>query len=99
MKKVRFETCITAINRFHFKYDPKSHKDSMLSLQRDPDNPYDSNCINVFLDNKQIGYIKATEARIISPVLDKLSKDYKVQDWRVMKATSGYLIVKVLIIA
>ena len=93
MTKLSFQTCVNAIRKFDFRFDRIKHKRSVLSFKRDTSNPYDSNCINVYLDNIQIGYIKASEARYLAPRMDRLPKDCKVQRWDIIKATPGYLVV------
>ena len=97
MPSYRIQTCVTAIRRFQFKYNSNRHNNASLVLKRDPNNPYDCNCINVYSNNKQIGYIKATDAITLAPLLDTL-EHYTIQEWRVIKATSGYLVVKVRLV-
>lgn len=41
-----------------------------LSLQRQPDNPFDPNAIAVLAGNHQIGFIARTDATEIAPLLD-----------------------------
>ena len=97
MSSYRFQTCVTAIRRFGFRYNSNRHSNTSLVFERDPTNPYDSNCVNVFCDSRQIGYIKATDAVTLTPLLDLLDQ-YTVREWTVIKSTSGYLIVKIKLV-
>jgi single-stranded-DNA-specific exonuclease len=47
------------------------NKGDLLTLEREPDNKYDSNAIKVLTDNKkQIGFLKAELAKHLAPYLD-----------------------------
>ena len=83
MSSYRFQTCVTGISRFGFRFNSNQHSNTSLVFERDPTNPYDSNCINVYSDNKQIGYIKATDAVVLAPLLDMLNQ-YTVREWTVI---------------
>ena len=41
-----------------------------LRLQREPENKYDHNALQVFLEDQFLGYIEATQAAWISPHID-----------------------------
>lgn len=49
---------------------PDLSEDSDLYLRREPDNQYDSNAVKIFADHQHIGYIKATVAQQIAPLMD-----------------------------
>ena len=55
--KLVFETCITGIARYQFKYSKKCESKQM-TLVREKKNRYDKNAIIVKLNGLKIGYIK-----------------------------------------
>ena len=69
--------------------------DKLLRFEREPDNAFDSDAIKVFLDSKMIGYITATDAETMAPIMDTNPKlqPYK---WIRMhdKSTDGYMVIQ-----
>ena len=96
--KLVFETCITGIARYQFKYSKKCESKQM-TLVRERRNKYDRNAIVVQLDNEKIGYIKRNEAKILAPLLD--TNKLTVKKWLCDEecSTSGYLIAQLYLVS
>ena len=86
------ELCLTGIARRHYTFHKPDTKKTLV-FKREPSNKYDPNCIQVWLDNKHIGWIKKEDAVIVAPVMDK--HNVTITRWSVYKKTSGYLIIHV----
>lgn len=95
--KLVFETCITGISRYDFKYS-KNCESKQMTLVRERRNKYDRNAIVVKLNDSKIGYIKKNEAKILAPILD--TNKLTVKKWLCDEecSTSGYLIVQLYLV-
>ena len=96
--KLVFETCITGIARYDFKYS-KNCESKQMRLQREKKNKYDRNAIVVKLDNEKIGYIKKDQARVLAPILD--ANSLKVKKWLCDEecSTPGFLIAQLYLVS
>lgn len=45
--------------------------ESVVALERDPNNQYDNNAIKVVIDNEMVGHIPAMLAKSIAPEMDR----------------------------
>ena len=71
-------------------YDGVAHPGEFVSLQREPDNPYDSNAIRVDnLSGIKVGHIKKEQARILAPFLDR-SEETNAGSKLIVEATIPY---------
>jgi SWI/SNF-related matrix-associated actin-dependent regulator of chromatin subfamily A3 len=53
-------------------YNGTAHAGEYVSLEREPDNPYDANAIRVDnLEGEKVGHIKATEAKVLARWMDR----------------------------
>ena len=93
---LRFEACVTAIRKYGFQYNELKHRNATFILEREPTNKFDKNAIKVLMNDKQIGYIKATDAVKIAPLLDNM-RNYEIQNSKVLKYTEGYLVMRFVI--
>ena len=60
---VTFGDCQKSINKW-------GHRDiGYFSLEREPDNPYDSNAIGVWFLNDRLGYLQKLVAEKLTPVM------------------------------
>ena len=95
--KFVFETCITGISRYEFKYS-KNCESKQMVLVRERRNKYDRNAIVVRLDNEKIGYIKKNEAKILAPILDTNKLTVKKWICDQEQTTTGYMIVQLYLV-
>ena len=87
--RLDIEFCLTGIARYGFKVSKHtSHQE--MRLIPEPDNKYDSNAIQVYIGDKLVGYVKATDAIHLSRML--MSNMY-VKKWGILTYTSGYAII------
>ena len=86
------ECCITGIARQGYVFNESDTKKTLI-FKREPDNKYDSNCIQVWLNNKHIGWIKKEDAKGLAPVLDR--NKTSITRWGVVTKTNGYLMVHI----
>ena len=65
---VKFGNCQDSIRKW-------GHRDiGYFNLEREPENPYDSNAIGVWFLNDRLGYLQKPVAEKLSPVLDAGTK-------------------------
>ena len=86
------ECCVTGIARQGYVFD-KSDTNKTLIFKREPNNKFDTNCIQVWLDKTQIGWIKKSDAVTLAPLLD--NNKITVTRWGVVKHTKGDLVVHI----
>lgn len=72
-KKVELNIAGITFRREAFDRVTEEHnplKDFEVALEREPDNQYDANAIKVLVDGIHLGYIPATSALGLAPVMD-----------------------------
>ena len=94
--KLTLELCITGLKHYNFIWNDDLENEPLL-FEREPDNPFDSDAIKVLLDNKMIGYISATDAETLAPIMDT-NKELQPYRWMRMHdkstCTDGYMIIQ-----
>ena len=76
---------VRGIRMYSNKEDVIDQIGSTVILEREPDNTYDSNAIEVYLEEagEKIGYISQEEAANLAPVLDDYnSEEFKILTYR-----------------
>ena len=96
--KLVLEVCITGIQRYGYKYNPKKVGTNPLVLVREQHNKFDKNAIVVKLGDNKIGYVKREEAQLLSSLF--ATNKLKVKRWKcdIDKSTGGYMIVQLYMV-
>lgn len=68
---MKFEKFKVLGRQFHFKDALNVWGEHVCKLEREPENPADSNAIAVYLFNRKIGYVQAEAAKTLAKWLDK----------------------------
>jgi len=83
---VTFDDDVTGLNRQVFLQGMK--KTDPISLQREPQNQYDTNAVAVICNNNKIGYVGKQYAQILAPLMDQGRKFVaKIEDVDKYKST------------
>lgn len=91
--KLTLELCITGLKHYDFNWHDKFENQELMFL-REPDNHFDPNAIKVFLQNVMIGYISATDAEMLAPIMDTNEKLQPYKWVRIDdKSTDGYMVI------